>query len=108
MGLRATWGDTRSTLVMRGPRFEAGRRLLSASRLDNRTHALGDWAVGRRHGITLHSEPACQPDATAVSQAANILLYGPDVTASGRARSPTQKAQSPACSARTPAPRGRR
>jgi hypothetical protein len=37
--------------------------------------------VGRRHGITLHSDPACQPDPTVVSQAANVVLYGPDANA---------------------------
>jgi hypothetical protein len=37
--------------------------------------------AGRRHGITLHSDPACQPDPTVVSQAANVLLYGPDANA---------------------------
>jgi hypothetical protein len=37
--------------------------------------------VGRRHGITLYSDPACQPDPTVVSQAANVLLYGPDANA---------------------------
>jgi hypothetical protein len=37
--------------------------------------------VGRRHGITLHSDPACQPDPTVVSQAANVVLYGPDKNA---------------------------
>ena len=34
--------------------------------------------TGRRHGITLYSDPACQPDPSVVSQAANVLLYGPD------------------------------
>jgi hypothetical protein len=33
--------------------------------------------AGRRHGITLYSDPSCQPDPTVVSQAANVLLYGP-------------------------------
>jgi hypothetical protein len=37
--------------------------------------------TGRRHGITLYSDPACQPDPTVVSQAANVLLYGPDANA---------------------------
>jgi hypothetical protein len=37
--------------------------------------------VGRRHGFTLHSDPACQPDPTVVSQVANVLLYGPDANA---------------------------
>jgi hypothetical protein len=36
---------------------------------------------GRRHRITLYSDPACQPDPTVVSQAANVLLYGPDANA---------------------------
>jgi hypothetical protein len=34
--------------------------------------------VGLRHGITLYSDPACQPDPTVVSQASNVLLYGPN------------------------------
>jgi len=38
-------------------------------------------AAGRRHGITLYSDPACQPDPTVVSQAANVLLYGPNANA---------------------------
>lgn len=33
--------------------------------------------VGRRHGFTLYPDPACIPDPTIVSQASNILLYGP-------------------------------
>jgi hypothetical protein len=37
--------------------------------------------TGRRHGITLYSDPACQPDPTVLSQAANVLLYGPDANA---------------------------
>lgn len=37
--------------------------------------------VGRRHAITLYPDPACQPDPTVVSQAANVLLYGPDENA---------------------------
>ena len=35
-------------------------------------------AAGRRHGITLYSDPECQPDPTVVSQASNVLLYGPN------------------------------
>jgi hypothetical protein len=38
-------------------------------------------AAGRRHGITLYSDPECQPDPTVVSQASNVLLYGPDANA---------------------------
>jgi hypothetical protein len=38
-------------------------------------------AAGRRHGVTLYSDPACQPDPTVVSQAANVLIYGPDANA---------------------------
>jgi hypothetical protein len=37
--------------------------------------------AARRHGITLYSDPACQPDPTVVSQAANVLLYGPEENA---------------------------
>jgi hypothetical protein len=37
--------------------------------------------AGRSHGITLYSDPACQPDPSVVSQAANVLLYGPDANA---------------------------
>ncbi len=33
-------------------------------------------AAGRRHGVTLYDDPQC-PDPTVVSQASNILLYGP-------------------------------
>jgi hypothetical protein len=33
--------------------------------------------VARRHRIMLYPQPDCQPDPTIVSQAANILQYGP-------------------------------
>jgi hypothetical protein len=36
--------------------------------------------VSRPHGVRLYSDPACQPDPTVVSQAANVLLYGPEET----------------------------
>lgn len=34
--------------------------------------------VARRHGITLYDDPQCVPDPIVVSQAANIILYGPN------------------------------
>jgi hypothetical protein len=52
--------------------------------------------VGRRHGITLHSDPACQPDPTVVSQAANVVLYGPDKNAE-RDREITQEEGAVTC-----------
>jgi hypothetical protein len=52
--------------------------------------------VGQRHGITLHSDPACQPDPTVVSQAANVVLYGPDASAE-REREITQEEGAVTC-----------
>jgi hypothetical protein len=52
--------------------------------------------VGRRHGITLHSDPACQPDPTVVSQAANLVLYGPEANTE-REKEITQKEGAVTC-----------
>jgi hypothetical protein len=52
--------------------------------------------TGRRHGITLHSDPACQPDPTVVSQAANVVLYGPEANAE-REREVTQEEGAVTC-----------
>jgi hypothetical protein len=34
--------------------------------------------IARRHGITLHDDPQCIPEPSIVSQASNMLLYGPN------------------------------
>ncbi len=52
--------------------------------------------VGRRQGITLYSDPACQPDPSVVSQAANVVLYGPDANAE-REREITQEEGAVTC-----------